>query len=593
MRREPDKQPEWVITVRDSNVEHSFTTGSDGAGHDASGVISRDQGSDFYDLRAAGFVSALTNSSDLQKVLGANLFENNRKLIAAAHEALGSFDNFGPSLNQKPIVRELCSINLDLQQSLEEMNSEVLRVPLGEICRDENKAAELLALCIERIDREMHDIFEIERAIGFVDGVKQKNPIKTLFAKPFAVDPDLPEIYIRPFRARMVNYGELEEGSSAPKIARYCIKEGSAPSYVAVLKNLCGSADSRDGSRNTGNPLTDIKIALALLKIGKPVCNEERQKIDELVLLDQERYEQKVRRSFFSSIIPATLTGASVSWIVVAGQSNWGAWLAAGLGFLGLIKIWAPHIILHEVELEDEKNAVKRQHLFDRRSLLSEVVLRFVDCFSDPERWDELIGSNSSKLWHAALFGRDDYDDNSLQGVVTPTEGRAVISPSVSASPREYQLNNGWIAESEANEGTEVVENSRREVVCLTHMVNADRTMKQIFSVFVGYSFARRVGLVRDEKVNINLLEKLLAVSQFEECDRNGNYPTVIKAFNKMLRDIGLSKNEGDAIVEWEAIAPALIAIEKAYRSLDKAKAQRIVQEELLKFTADVPSLTR
>jgi len=182
-------------------------------------------------------------------------------------------------------------------------------------------------------------------------------------------------------------------------------------------------------------------------------------------VLDHERYEQKVRKSFLSSIIPATLTGASVSWIVVAGQSNWGGWLAAGLGVLGLIKIWAPHI-LHEVELEDEKNAVKRQYLFGRRSLLSEVVLRFVDCFSDPERWDELIGSNSSKLWHAALFGRDDYDDNSLRGVVTPTEGRAVISPSVSASPyREYQLNNGWIEESEADESEEVVKNSRREVV--------------------------------------------------------------------------------------------------------------------------------
>lgn len=587
MRREPDKQPEWVITVRDSNVEHSFTTGSDGAGYDASGVISRDQGSDFYDLRAAGFVSALTNSSDLLKVLEANLSENDRKFIAAANEALGSFDNFGPSLNQKPIVRELCSINLTLQQSVEGINSEVLRVPLGEICRDEKKAAELLALCIERIDREMHDIFEIERAIGFVDGVKQKNPIKALFAKPFAVDPDRPEMHIRPFKARVFNYGELEEGSSAPKIARYCIKKENAPSYVTVLKNLCGSLDSRDGGRNTGNPLTDIKIALALLKIGSALFDEELKKIRELVVLDHERYEQKVRKSFLSSIVPATLTGASVSWIAVAGQSNWGAWLAAGLGFLGLIKIWAPHI-LHEVELEDEKNAVKRQYLFGRRSLLSEVVLRFVDCFSDPERWDELIGSNSSKLWHAALFGRDDYDDNSLRGVVTPTEGRAVISPSVSASPyREYQLNNGWIEESEADESEEVVKNSRREVVCLTHMVNADRTMKQIFSVFVGYSFARRVGLVGDEKVNINLLEKLLAVSQFEECDIKGDYPTVINAFNEMLEEFGLSENE------WEAIAPALIAIEKAYRSLDKAKAQRIVQEELLKFTADVPSLTR
>jgi hypothetical protein len=218
------------------------------------------------------------------------------------------------------------------------------------------------------------------------------------------------------------------------------------------------------------------------------------------------------------------------------------------------------------------------EHGFDRRSLLTEVTLRFIDNYSNPDSWDDLLGSKSSEMWHRDLFGRRAFDGNSLPGVQT-SEGRLVCMPEVKIECQaEDSTDHSRISEKDQKE----IENeSIEEITYLVHLITADRAIKQLFSVFVGYSFAAREGLVKELDKPIKMLEALLETSQTERCRIDGNYPTIKRAFDEMLAELNLSSKQ------WEAIAPAIIAVERLERSIMQDAAQRIATEILVNHFSD------
>jgi hypothetical protein len=142
----------------------------------------------------------------------------------------------------------------------------------------------------------------------------------------------------------------------------------------------------------------------------------------------------------------------------------------------------------------------------------------------------------------------------------------------------QYSTSPSWISKEEEQE---IVAASRAEIVYSAHMATADRAIKQIFSIFVGYSFAQRQGLLRHADKPIEMLKTLLEVSQVECCDRDGNYPTIKNVFDEMLRELDLNQRQ------WETIAPAVIAVERLERSIMEDTTRRIVQEILVQHFAD------
>jgi hypothetical protein len=158
-------------------------------------------------------------------------------------------------------------------------------------------------------------------------------------------------------------------------------------------------------------------------------------------------------------------------------------------------------------------------------------------------------------------------------------EGRVVFLPDVELkSVGDYSTSSSWVSDSKE---AEIIAASQAEIVYLSHIAAADRTSKQIFSVFVGYSFAEREGLLQRSDKPIKMLKTLLEVSQTECCDRDGNYPTIKNAFDEMLRELGLNQRQ------WETIAPAVIAVERLEKSIMEDSARRIVQEILVNHFAD------
>jgi hypothetical protein len=105
----------------------------------------------------------------------------------------------------------------------------------------------------------------------------------------------------------------------------------------------------------------------------------------------------------------------------------------------------------------------------------------------------------------------------------------------------------------------------------------ADTALKQLFSVSVAYSFARRKGLIdKNRRPDQELLEQLMKSAQSEKCDKGGTYERLNQAFKEMLDTFGISAGE------WEYLAPAVIAIERSYREKELAESRRIVQDQVL-----------
>ena len=223
---------------------------------------------------------------------------------------------------------------------------------------------------------------------------------------------------------------------------------------------------------------------------------------------------------------------------------------------------------------------LRTRHKDDRQSLLTVALQKFVDCYCDPSRWDELIGSTASPLLYKDLFGRTDGDPNLPW---TQANGGEDRPQSEGDWPRVtvQRIADGGFDDRPSfmytEEQQEVVQEQLPEILCLTHMEVADTALKQLFSVSVGYSFARRKGLIdKNQRPDQELLEQLMKSAQSEKCDKGGTYKCLNQAFKDMLHTFGISAEE------WKSLAPAVIAIERCYREKELAESRRIVQDRVL-----------
>jgi hypothetical protein len=324
-----------------------------------------------------------------------------------------------------------------------------------------------------------------------------------------------------------------------------------------------------------------INRALALRVVGQSIVRDILDKLAQASLLEGQYASQMTQKALTGSAVPAAAAGIGIALLLeTSAISAWGWGLLCG-GAAFLLPALTPivkYLTFGSTDesggiLRNEAEKVKIQHENDRRTLLTEVVLRFIDHYANPDMWDNLLGSKSAEIWYKTLFGREDFDQYSLMGLETQ-EGRVAFLPEIELkSIGEDSASSSWISREEKSG---IIAASRAEIVYSAHIASADRALKQLFSLFVGYSFGKRQGLLAHPDRPIEILRALLEVSQAECCDRDGNYPTIKNAFDEMLREFDLNQRQ------WEAIAPAVIAVERLEKSIMEDTARRIAQQTLL-----------
>jgi len=417
MGQEHDKRPHWRITIDDGFCRQSLTTGPDGAGADSSGVIDR-----HYDLTSHGSVSEVTNAPNLLRLLANSLLDEHRSFADAVNSALALLDDCSEALKNKPIVKGLLETNLQFPKTSEDVDYKALRGKLAELAKDGEKSVSALAACISEIDRKVPSVLAVARVTEFVEYFKTKRSIKALFKPPSSRDESIAEVHIRPFKANAGHRADFEEGTSESSTGKYMIHPSRVPSYFDVFKELCGCGVCNEGKVATEAALPLIKRALALFQMGQATIANEKQRIEREQGLSIA--PDQIKRLASKSVVPAVGLVFAITFELAVSGSNWGAWLLTGLGVATLGKIWRP---LVEAAWAPAKRfnldqSVAKKHEFDRRTLLTEVVLKFIESFDDPDTWDEFIGEGSAASWRAALLGRRDRDMNSASGEEIPGE---------------------------------------------------------------------------------------------------------------------------------------------------------------------------
>jgi hypothetical protein len=579
------KQPTWRFDVVLSDHTISFATGPDGAGRRSEEVHWRgDPESRQYNLSDTGIVAAA--GSSLLRILATNSSELPDSFVRAVNDALSKLDEIAEPLANKPIVvklREYCWSKEKVPHLIDRDQSLKLISNLSDAV-----SREVLAKCLEQIEKQLPGYMEIERLLGLMNFVGGTRPIKGLFTGPRPHESEYSEPRICPFNISkgLELFDSTADGSFFPEDFKYSFSSGRFPTCTDVLRRLCVKRKEGDPKEPADiDPAMHINRALALRVVGQSVVRDICEKLAQASLLESQYVPQMIQKALIGSALPAASAGIGIAFLLeTSAARSWGWGLLCG-GAVLLLRAVAPIVKYLTFGSPDESGGslrkeaerIKGQHENDRRALLTEIVLRFIDHYTNPDMWDCLLGSKSAEIWHRSLFGREDFDLSSLVGRETH-EGRVAYQPDIKLkSLGEYATSPSWISEEEE---LEIIEASRVEIVYSAHMATADRAIKQIFSIFVGYSFAQRQGLLRDADKPIEMLKTLLEVSQVECCDRDGNYPTIKNVFDEMLRELGLNQRQ------WETIAPAVIAVERLERSIMEDTGRRIAQEILVQHLA-------
>jgi hypothetical protein len=579
------RQPTWQIDVVLSDQTISFATGPDGAGRRSEEVHWRgDPESRQYNLSDTGIVAAA--GSNLLRILATNSSEFPDSFVRAASAALRKLDEIAEPLAQKQIVeqlREYCRSREKVPHIIDRDQSLKLISGLSD-----DVSREVLAKCLEQIEKQLPGYMEIERLLGLMNFVGATRPIQSLFTRPRHHESEYSEPRICPFN---ISKGpELfdctADGSFFPEDFRYSFSSGRFPTCADVLRRLCVKRKEEDPKEPADiDPAMHINRALALRVVGQSVLKDICEKLAKASLLESQYVTQMIQKALIGSALPAASAGIGIAFLLetsAARQWGWGLLCGGAVLLLRAIAPIAKYLTFGSPDesggsLRKEAERIKGQHENDRRALLTEVILRFIDHYTNPDMWDYLLGSKSAEIWHRSLFGREDLDLNSLMGRETH-EGRVTFLPDIELkSLGQYSTSPSWISKEEEQE---IVAASRAEIVYSAHMATADRALKQLFSIFVGYSFGKRQGLLVHSDRPIEMLKTLLEVSQEECCDRDGNYPTIKNAFDEMLRELELNQRQ------WEAIAPAVIAVERLEGSIMEDTGRRIAQEILVQHLA-------
>jgi|GEM_PF-6855802 len=575
------RQPSWRIDVSFGDQTISFATGPDGAGRRSEDVYWRgDSGSSQYDLSDTGIVAGA--GSSWLRILADNSTELPDSFVSAARDALRKLDELAEPLAKKPIVEQLRGYCRSREKAPHLIDrDQLLKLISGLSERDSEK---VLAECLVQIENRLPGYMEIERVLGLMDFVGGARTIRRLFTQPRQYNFEESESRICPFNISegLELFDCAAEGSFFPQDCKYSLSSVRLPKYADVLKRICvGKNESIPNDPADVDPAMHINRALALRVVGQSIVRDIFCKLAQASLLESQYVSQMIQKALTGSAVPAAAAGIGIALLLgTSATSSWGWGLLCG-GAAFLLPALTPIVKYLAFgspdesggSLRNEAQKVKTQHETDRRTLLTEVVLRFIDHYANPDMWDNLLGSKSAEIWYKTLFGREDFDQNSLMGLET-REGRVAFFPDIELkSLGEYGTSCSWISRAEE---LEIIEASRAEIVYSAHMAAADRALKQLFSIFVGHSFAKRQGLLAHSDRPIEMLKTLLEASQEECCDRDGNYPTIKNAFDEMLRELDLNQRQ------WEAIAPAVIAVERLERSIMEDTARRIAQQTLL-----------
>jgi hypothetical protein len=489
-------------------------------------------------------------------------------------------NSLNPRLAKNPLVKKILShVALPSNANEDQMErSAALQKTLTRLEKDDKFAFLVVKKIRGELKKSADTIFwSASRLWG-----REYRPLKDMFQvpkNPLQRHEERDEVHLDAFSAQKSSlYCAHVPGSFVKAQSRLVVPAGEIPNYADLIAGLCGIA-SKDQVRK----LSHINRFFALVDIQDHVLDQDRSKIEKEIFRQKSETQSKFMRGFVDLALGSAII------LPVLSQLSFELWpnklesLIMTVGAFFYSKALFNFLRLY-FESENQQFKVCEQlrtrHKDDRQSLLTVALQKFVDCYCDPCRWDELIGSTASSLLYKDLFGRPDGDQNLPW---TQANGGEYRPQSEDEWPRVtvQRIADGGADDRpyfmDTEEQQEVVQQQLPEILCLTHMEVADTALKQLFSVSVAYSFARRKGLIdKNRRPDQELLEQLMKSAQSEKCDKGGTYERLNQAFKEMLDTFGISAGE------WEYLAPAVIAIERSYREKELAESRRIVQDQVL-----------